>query len=85
MAGKTFTPDARARVRIDAVWVTEHAADVVHRAYRAGGGTSPYDHCPLQRRLRDIQTLSQHFLIRRDVTAAGGSVLAGREPPGPVF
>jgi alkylation response protein AidB-like acyl-CoA dehydrogenase len=85
VAGDPFTLPARARVRIDAAWTTERAASVVRRAYRAGGGTALYDECPLQRRLRDIEALGQHFLVRPDVLAAAGSVLAGLDPPGPLF
>jgi alkylation response protein AidB-like acyl-CoA dehydrogenase len=80
-----LTLEARARVRIDATWVTSRAVAVVDVAFRAGGGTSLYDDCPLQRRQRDVHTLAQHFLVRQDVLAAGGSVLAGLDPPGPVF
>ncbi len=85
MAGAPFTLPARARVRIDAAWATARAADVVGRAYRAGGGTALYDDCPLQRRLRDVHALGQHFLVRPDVMAAAGSVLAGLGAPGPLF
>lgn len=85
VAGDPFTLPARARVRVDAAWVSARAADVVGRAYRAGGGTSLYEDCPLQRRLRDVHALGQHFLVRPDVMAAAGSVLAGFEAPGPLF
>lgn len=85
VAGTPLGLPARARVRSDAAWVTARAAQVVERAYRAGGGTALYDDCPLQRRLRDIHALGQHFLVRTDVMAAAGSVLAGLDPPGPLF
>jgi alkylation response protein AidB-like acyl-CoA dehydrogenase len=85
VAGTPLDTRARARIRSDAAWVTARAASVVDRAYRAGGGTALYDDCPLQRRLRDVHALGQHFLVRPDVMAAAGSVLAGLEPPGPLF
>jgi hypothetical protein len=44
-----------------------------------------YDDSPLQRRLRDVHAVTQHFIVRPDVLAAAGQVLAGLEPPGPVF
>ena len=60
-------------------------SSVVEFAYRAGGGSALYDSSPLQRRLRDVHAVTQHFIVRPDVFAAAGSVLAGQEPPGPVF
>jgi alkylation response protein AidB-like acyl-CoA dehydrogenase len=83
--GDPLTLDARARTRIDATWVTTRAATVVDRAYRAGGGSALYDDSPLQRRLRDIHALTQHFLVRPDTVIAGGAVLAGLDPPSPLF
>ena len=51
VAGEPFDNVQRARMRATAVWVTERAAAVVDAAYRAGGGSSLYADCPLQRRL----------------------------------
>ncbi len=85
VSGRTFTNQDRARARLDAVWAVEQAVDVVEFAYRAGGGTALYDDSPLQRRLRDVHAVTQHFIVRPDVLAGAGQVLAGLEPPGPIF
>jgi alkylation response protein AidB-like acyl-CoA dehydrogenase len=77
-------PD-RARIRAAAVWATERAADVVRAAHRAGGGGSIYATSPLQRRLRDIDALTQHFIVRRDTLTTAGAVLLGQDPDVPVF
>jgi indole-3-acetate monooxygenase len=74
-----FTLHHRARIRAAAAWATERAADVVRAAYRAGGGGSIYAASPLQRRLRDIDALSQHFLVRRDTLTTAGAILAGQD------
>ncbi len=71
--------DERARVRAAAVWATATAARVVDTAYRSGGGSSLYAHCPLQRRLRDVHAVTQHFLVRPDTMATAGAILAGQE------
>ncbi len=84
-SGAAFTNEARARARLDSAWAVRQATRVVQFAYHAGGGTALYDGSPLQRRLRDVHAVSQHFIVRPDVLAAAGSVLAGMEPPGPVF
>ena len=68
-----------ARIRAGAVWATDRAVSVVDTAYRAGGGSSLYSSCPLQRRLRDIHALTQHFLVRRDTMTTAGAILAGNE------
>ncbi len=52
-------------------------ADMV---YRAGGGRALYDDSPLQRRLRDVHAITQHFLVRPDTLTTAGAVLAGQEP-----
>lgn len=54
-------------------------AFVVDAAYRAGGGTSVYQHCPLQRRLRDIHAITQHFLVKPDTLGTAGAILAGQD------
>ena len=85
VSGAAFTNQIRARARLDSVWAVEQAVEVVEFAYRAGGGSALYDSSPLQRRLRDVHAVTQHFIVRPDVFAAAGQVLAGLEPPGPVF
>ena len=52
---------------------------MVDTAYRAGGGTALYSSNPLQRRLRDIHTLTQHFGVKLDTFTLAGAVLAGQE------
>jgi alkylation response protein AidB-like acyl-CoA dehydrogenase len=78
-AGATFTPEARARVRGTTTWVTRTAAEVVRTAYQAGGSSSLYTGNPLQRRLRDAQALTQHFVMKADTFTKVGAVLAGQD------
>jgi indole-3-acetate monooxygenase len=68
----------RASTRAAAVWATNRAAEVVTSAYRAGGGSSLYQASPLQRRLRDVYALTQHFLVRNDTLTTAGAILAGQ-------
>ena len=72
MAGSPLTPEQRARIRATSVWVTERAVAVVDTAYRAGGGSSLYAGSPLQRRLRDIHAVTQHFLVKPDTLTTAG-------------
>ena len=84
-AGGEFTLGHRARMRAAAVWATERAADVVRAAHRAGGGGAIYDESPLQRRLRDVDALTQHFLVRSDTLTTAGAILAGQDVEVMVF
>jgi alkylation response protein AidB-like acyl-CoA dehydrogenase len=79
LAGDELSMDLRARVRAAGVWCAARTADVVDTAYRLGGGSSLYDDSPLQRRLRDIHALTQHFLLRRNTMVTAGAVFAGRD------
>jgi len=79
IAGAPFSPDHRARIRASATWVTATAASVVDMAYTAGGGSSIYSSNPLQRRLRDIRALTQHFGVKLDTFTKAGAVLAGHD------
>ena len=66
-------------MRATAVWVTTAAVAVVETAYRAGGGGAVYTDSPLQRRLRDVHAIAQHFLVRRNTLTTAGAVLAGQD------
>jgi alkylation response protein AidB-like acyl-CoA dehydrogenase len=77
--GAPFTPERRARIRATATWATRAAAAVVDTAYTAGGGTANEDGSPLQRRLRDMHALTQHFAVKLDTFTMAGAVLAGQE------
>lgn len=84
-SGSPPSLEDRARIRAAAVWATNCAAEVVTSAYRAGGGSSIYTSSPLQRRLRDINALTQHFLVRNDTLTTAGAILAGQDIPIMVF
>ena len=83
--GAEFPLELRARVRATCTWATATATEVVDIAYTAGGSTSLYADHPLQRRFRDIHTLTQHFLVKADSLTTAGAVLAGQEIDLPVF
>ena len=57
----------------------------VDTAHRFAGGTAVYADSPLQRRLRDVHTMTQHFIVRPDTLTTAGAVLTGHEPDVPVF
>ena len=86
VAGEPFSLQQRAQARAAAVWATKQAVAVVEAAYHGGGGgTAVYRSCPLQRRLRDVHALTQHFLVRPNTMATAGAVLLGQNVDVPVF
>jgi alkylation response protein AidB-like acyl-CoA dehydrogenase len=62
-------------------WVVETATHVVDGCYRVSGGSAAYRSSPLERRLRDIHTLSQHASVQEMVFANAGAILLGITPP----
>ncbi len=79
VTGSPFTPEVRARIRATAILVLQMAVSVVDVAYTAGGGSSLYSSSPLQRRLRDIRAMTQHFALKPDTFTLIGAVLTGQE------
>lgn len=84
-SGAEPTIGDRAIARAASAWATSRAATIVDMAYRSGGGTTLYSDHPLQRRLRDVHALTQHFLVKADTLTAAGAVLAGHDPGVPLF
>jgi indole-3-acetate monooxygenase len=64
----------------DGAWAAARAASVVDVCYKAGGGTSLYDSSPLQRHLRDINTLTQHIAVADGWFTRAGAFLVGKDP-----
>jgi len=79
------SPEQRARTRAAAVWATSEAVEAVTTAYRAAGGSSLYAGSPLQRRLRDVNAVTQHFLVKPATLVTAGAVLAGQDVDLTVF
>jgi alkylation response protein AidB-like acyl-CoA dehydrogenase len=84
-AAQEFTPEQRARIRASAVFAVARAVAVVETAYHAGGGSALYADSPLQRRLRDVHAITQHFLVKPDTLTTAGAVLAGQDADLTVF
>jgi len=68
----------RLQILQSVAWVVETCARVVDACYTAGGGSALYASSPLQRRLRDIHTLTQHASVQENVFATAGAARLGR-------
>jgi indole-3-acetate monooxygenase len=67
----------RATLRLAATHATASAARVVDLMYSAGGGTSVYATCPLQRQFRDIHVATQHMMVGEPTYELTGRVFLG--------
>jgi indole-3-acetate monooxygenase len=57
------------------------AASVVDGCYTLSGTTGLFESCPLQRRLRDVRAVTQHFLLSaRNAFAPVGAALLSEAP-----
>jgi len=66
------------RVLSTVAWVVETSTRVVDACYQAGGGSALYEKSPLQRRLRDIHTLTQHASVQENVFVNAGAETLGK-------
>ncbi len=69
----------RAQTRAAAAQVTGLSRQVVDTAYALAGGTAVYDGFPLQRRMRDMHTATQHFVAGREAYRTLGAMLVGEQ------
>jgi alkylation response protein AidB-like acyl-CoA dehydrogenase len=74
----SLAPDLRTQVLQTVGWVAETSARVVDACYTAGGGSAIYAASPLQRRLRDIHTLTQHASVQESVFTTAGAERLGK-------
>jgi alkylation response protein AidB-like acyl-CoA dehydrogenase len=79
--GNDASMEDRRRVRLAAYHATAACAEAVDRLYDAGGGTSVYRSCSLQRHWRDIHTATQHRMVGTQTVQLAGAVrLLGSAP-----
>jgi alkylation response protein AidB-like acyl-CoA dehydrogenase len=79
VAGRPLTLADRARIRTAGTWTTATAASVVDSAFTAAGGSALSCAHPLQRRMRDVHAVTQHFLVKPDAATSAGAVLLGQD------
>lgn len=78
-AAGTPGPLERSRLRATSARVASLTASVVDTAHALAGGSAVYESSPLQRRLRDMRTSTQHFVNGRDYYGVLGALLVGAE------
>jgi 3-hydroxy-9,10-secoandrosta-1,3,5(10)-triene-9,17-dione monooxygenase len=80
-AGEEWTVEERARVRLDMGATCVRAKEAVDVLNTASGGSSIYDHVPIQRIERDIQAVNLHGVMHPNTNfELYGRILCGLEP-----
>jgi alkylation response protein AidB-like acyl-CoA dehydrogenase len=69
---------AAPRVAATVAWVISTASSVVTACYSEGGASALRDGSPLQRRLRDVSTVTQHAVASDGWFGTAGAALLGR-------
>ena len=75
---------------ITAVWAAAHHAvdqgrSTVEAMYAAGGASSLYTSCPLERAHRDIHAMSRHIVAQAFWLENAGRVKLGMSPTHPLY
>jgi alkylation response protein AidB-like acyl-CoA dehydrogenase len=81
-AGETgqLSVEGRVRVRQATTYAIHTARDVAHHVFHEAGSTAIFDNQPFERRLRDVNSVSQQLQGRRTHFETVGLYLLGGEP-----
>ena len=81
--GDTPSIEKQAMIRLASTSAMEGSVRAVDNAYALGGGSAIYESSTLQRRFRDIHTMTQHFLVAPATIEFSGRAFFGLDtPPG---
>ncbi|WP_178133604.1 acyl-CoA dehydrogenase family protein [Vineibacter terrae] len=79
-AGGRFTIDQRITVRMASTHAIHQARDAVDFAYNAAGASAIFDSHPMERRFRDIHTVTQQLQGRLSHFETVGAYILGGDP-----
>ena len=82
LRGDSLTWEQRGLVWLATARAVTEAVQAVQLVFRAGGGTSIYSSLPLERCLRDIQTLAQHHSVAPHNYEIAGQLFLGLDLAG---
>jgi indole-3-acetate monooxygenase len=85
LATGEVTTEARALARLATSHAVSSAARAVDLMYVAGGASSIYASCPLERAFRDVHTMTQHIGVHPRIMHSVGRVLFGLDSDNPLL
>jgi alkylation response protein AidB-like acyl-CoA dehydrogenase len=77
-SAETPSVELRTGLRLAATHAVRTSADVARTMYDLGGGSTIYEHSPLQRRFRDAHTATAHFQVNPATWELTGRLLLGQ-------
>lgn len=80
LQGRVLTTRQRAEARLASYHAVTSAAQAVDLIYQAGGATSLYATCPIERAFRDVHAVTQHIAVHPRILEPAGRALFGLEP-----
>ena len=75
--GAPMTPEKKADLRLVSTYAVRQSVEVVRTIHDLAGGTSVYLQSPIQRRLRDAETMTQHMISNAGTYELVGRVMLG--------
>jgi alkylation response protein AidB-like acyl-CoA dehydrogenase len=78
--GDDVSMPLKGRLRLAGTFATDACAQAVEICYRLGGGTSNYETSALQRCMRDMHAITQHFIVASSNYEIVGRILLGLKP-----
>ena len=85
LSGSAVELPLRAKIRRAQVHAAESAAQAVAILHRAAGGSSLYEHCPIERCFRDVHATLGHVMLGRGILEDAGRVRLGLRAQSPLF
>lgn len=77
LQGQPMDPVAQAELRLGATFAVRTCVDVVRQVHDLAGGSSVYRSSPIQKHLRDAETMTQHMITNAATYAMVGQVMLG--------
>ncbi|NLS93902.1 MAG: acyl-CoA dehydrogenase, partial [Planctomycetaceae bacterium] len=79
-----LSPDERIATALARTNAFRTARDIVRRLYDLLASTSIYKPSPMDRWLRDLETMCQHFMAQDQIIQSAGAYLIGGRPENPL-
>lgn len=81
LAAEPLSPSEHLKVRASGHYATRLSLQAVDAVYALGGSSVLYESCSLQRSMRDIRGVTQHYGLSQNTAKSLGAFLLDEQPP----